>query len=52
MANWKGARYDAGWVYRRVSWGTWEELEEYDQIDGASFDKSMNDSLKLNHQGF
>lgn len=46
MANWKGARYDAGWVYRRVSWGTWEELEEYDQIDGASFDKSMNDSLK------
>lgn len=46
MANWKGPRYEAGWVYRRVSWETWEELEQYDQIEGASFDKSMNDSLK------
>ena len=46
MPNWKGPRYEAGWVYRRVSWETWEELGQYDQIEGASFDKSMNDSLK------
>jgi len=46
MPNWKGPRYESGWIYRRVSWETWEEMEQYDQVDGASFDKSVNDSLK------
>lgn len=47
MANWKGARYDAGWTYRRVPWTAQDEEHGlYDQIEGASFDKSMNDSLK------
>lgn len=49
MPDWKGTRYDAGWTYRRVSWGTWEELEEYGQIEGAKLDKSISDSLK--HSG-
>lgn len=46
MAYWQGSRYDAGWVFRRRSWETGEELEQYDQIESASFDKSMFDSLK------
>ena len=46
MAQWHGSRYDAGWIYRRVSWETWEELEQYEQIDGASFEKSAFDTLK------
>lgn len=47
MADWKGPRYEAGWVYRRVSWETWEELEEYGQMEGCRLSMSISDSLKV-----
>lgn len=45
--DWSGSRYDAGWIYRRVSWDTWEEVGEYGHFDGASVDFSLFDSLKV-----
>lgn len=47
MPNWKGPRYDAGWVYRRVAWGTWMEVGEYSNIESLSYSKSALNSLKL-----
>lgn len=46
MADWKGARYDAGWLYRRIKWGTWDELGLYDNIESASINRSAFDTLK------
>ena len=47
MADWTGARYDAGWTFRRIEWGTWRELGEYDDISDAKFSRSAFDTLKL-----
>ena len=47
MPNWKGPRYDAGWVYRRVAWGTWMEVGEYSNIESLSYSKAALNSLKL-----
>lgn len=47
MADWTGPRYDAGWIYRRISWGTWREVGEYDNITDAKISRSAFDTLKL-----
>lgn len=46
MADWTGPRYDAAWTYRRIKWGTWEDLGEYQQVSGMTLNRSAFDSLK------
>lgn len=46
MPDWTGPRYDAAWTYRRIKWGTWEDLGEYPQVSGMTLNRSAFDSLK------
>ena len=46
MPDWTGPRYDAAWTYRRIKWGTWEDLGEYQQVSGMTLNRSAFDSLK------
>lgn len=47
MADWHGLRSDIEWVHRRVSWETWQEAEDYDNINGGSCEKSAFSNLKV-----
>ena len=38
MAYWFGNRTNETYTYRRVSWATWQELEEYDNIISGELD--------------
>ena len=40
MAYWYGNRMRETYTYRRVSWATWQELEDYTNITGGSIELS------------
>lgn len=46
MANWLGSRFHERWRYMRVSWDTWEEVEEYDQVISGNEEESYFTSVK------
>lgn len=44
--GWFGSRRKVRWRYMRVSWDTFEEIEEYSQITGGSDEESYFTSVK------
>lgn len=46
MAGWFGSRFGIAWRYMRVSFDTWQEVGEYEQITGGSDEESYFTSVK------
>lgn len=44
---WNGNRHDETFIYRRVSWDTWQEHEDYDFITKGSIEQSADSELKV-----